>query len=62
MFWNKGYQVTDTAVSAVVTKLKGVAYTNFTNLTADLNHRVFDVADYVIPPQVNGFINNRRCS
>ncbi|XP_042555383.1 P2X purinoceptor 5 isoform X1 [Dipodomys spectabilis] len=44
----KSYQDTDTSLqSAVVTKVKGVAYTN----TSELGERLWDVADYVIPPQ-----------
>ncbi|KAM5273496.1 P2X purinoceptor 5 [Ctenodactylus gundi] len=44
----KGYQDTDTSLqSAVVTKVKGVAYTN----TSELGERLWDVADYVIPSQ-----------
>ncbi|KAK2110528.1 P2X purinoceptor 5 [Saguinus oedipus] len=44
----KGYQDTDTSLqSAVITKVKGVAFTN----TSDLGERLWDVADYVIPPQ-----------
>uniref|UniRef100_A0A8C2VMH6 P2X purinoceptor n=1 Tax=Chinchilla lanigera TaxID=34839 RepID=A0A8C2VMH6_CHILA len=44
----KGYQDMDTSLqSAVVTKVKGVAYTN----TSELGERLWDVADYVIPPQ-----------
>ncbi|XP_012374456.1 P2X purinoceptor 5 isoform X2 [Dasypus novemcinctus] len=44
----KGYQDTDTSVqSAVITKVKGVAFTN----TSELGERLWDVADYVIPPQ-----------
>ncbi|XP_061608125.1 P2X purinoceptor 1 isoform X3 [Phyllopteryx taeniolatus] len=44
--YEKGYQSTDTAVSSVFTKMKGVGY-------ADVNgeQRVWDVADYVFPPQ-----------
>ncbi|KAM4620859.1 P2X purinoceptor 1 isoform 2-T2 [Polymixia lowei] len=44
--YEKGYQSTDTAVSSVFTKMKGVGYTN-----VDGNERVWDVADYVFPPQ-----------
>lgn len=45
----KSYQDTDTSLqSAVVTKVKGVAYTN----TSALGERLWDVADYVIPSQV----------
>ncbi|XP_029469388.1 P2X purinoceptor 5, partial [Rhinatrema bivittatum] len=44
----KGYQETDTSIqSSVITKLKGVAFTK----TSELGKRLWDVADYVIPPQ-----------
>uniref|UniRef100_A0A2K6EN21 P2X purinoceptor n=1 Tax=Propithecus coquereli TaxID=379532 RepID=A0A2K6EN21_PROCO len=44
----KGYQDVDTSLqSAVVTKVKGVAFTN----TSALGARLWDVADYVIPSQ-----------
>ncbi|KAG8450403.1 hypothetical protein GDO86_002891, partial [Hymenochirus boettgeri] len=44
----KGYQEVDTSVqSSVITKLKGVAFTN----TSELGERLWDVVDYVIPPQ-----------
>ncbi|XP_020825903.2 P2X purinoceptor 4 isoform X3 [Phascolarctos cinereus] len=45
--WEKGYQETDSVVSSITTKVKGVALTN----TSELGLRVWDVADYVIPPQ-----------
>ncbi|XP_072302779.1 P2X purinoceptor 1 isoform X2 [Eucyclogobius newberryi] len=44
--YEKGYQSTDTAVSSVFTKMKGVGYTN-----EDGVEKVWDVADYVFPPQ-----------
>lgn len=45
----KGYQDVDTSLqTAVVTKVKGVAYTN----TSELGVRLWDATDYVIPPQV----------
>ncbi|XP_008297485.1 P2X purinoceptor 1 isoform X4 [Stegastes partitus] len=44
--YEKGYQSTDTAVSSVFTKMKGVGYTNVSG-----SERVWDVADYVFPPQ-----------
>ncbi|KAM6983652.1 P2X purinoceptor 1 isoform 2-T2 [Tautogolabrus adspersus] len=44
--YEKGYQSTDTAVSSVYTKMKGVGYTNESG-----KERVWDVADYVFPPQ-----------
>ncbi|XP_040857312.1 P2X purinoceptor 5 isoform X2 [Ochotona curzoniae] len=44
----KGYQDVDTSLqTAVVTKVKGVAYTN----TSELGVRLWDATDYVIPPQ-----------
>lgn len=46
--WEKGYQETDSVVSSVTTKAKGVAVTN----TSELGFRIWDVADYVIPAQV----------
>ncbi|CAO2629553.1 P2X purinoceptor 4 [Lemmus lemmus] len=45
--WEKGYQETDSVVSSVTTKAKGVAVTN----TSELGFRIWDVADYVIPAQ-----------
>ncbi|XP_016157816.1 PREDICTED: P2X purinoceptor 4 isoform X3 [Ficedula albicollis] len=45
--WEKGYQETDAVVSSVTTKVKGVTLTN----TSLLGARIWDVADYVIPPQ-----------
>uniref|UniRef100_A0A8C2H350 P2X purinoceptor n=1 Tax=Cyprinus carpio TaxID=7962 RepID=A0A8C2H350_CYPCA len=46
----KGYQDTDTVLSSVTTKVKGIALTN----TTELGERVWDVADYIIPPQEDG--------
>ncbi|XP_027646878.2 P2X purinoceptor 5 isoform X2 [Falco peregrinus] len=52
----KGYQDTDTSLqSSVITKLKGVAFTN----TSELGERLWDVADYVIPPQVPAHAHSR---
>ncbi|XP_033123168.1 P2X purinoceptor 4-like isoform X2 [Anneissia japonica] len=55
----KGYQETDEVISAVTTKLKGVAYTNITN-HPNLNiedvtpyNRIWDPVDYVIPPMMD---------
>ncbi|XP_014450263.1 P2X purinoceptor 4 isoform X2 [Alligator mississippiensis] len=45
--WEKGYQEIDSVVSSVTIKVKGVTVTN----TSTLGPRVWDVADYVIPPQ-----------
>ncbi|XP_020820340.1 P2X purinoceptor 5 isoform X1 [Phascolarctos cinereus] len=44
----KGYQEVNTSIqSSVITKVKGVAFTN----TSELKERLWDVADYVIPSQ-----------
>ncbi|KAL4835253.1 hypothetical protein H8958_018104 [Nasalis larvatus] len=55
----KGYQDIDTSLqSAVITKVKGVAFTN----TSDLGERIWDVADYVIPAQTAaGACRERPC-
>ncbi|CAB1316858.1 unnamed protein product [Coregonus sp. 'balchen'] len=42
----KGYQSSDTAVGSVLTKMKGVGYTNVAG-----EERIWDVADYVFPVQ-----------
>lgn len=49
--YEKGYQSTDTAVSSVFTKMKGVGYTNVSG-----EERVWDVADYVFPSQVGDWL------
>ncbi|EGD83495.1 P2X purinoceptor [Salpingoeca rosetta] len=57
IIWQKGYQAADQAVSTVYSKVKGVAVTcNDLNVTSirncsDSDIRVWDTADYVIPPQ-----------
>ena len=57
MYWKGGYQDKDEAVSATTTKLKGIALTNGSQLNITVHggidgNRVWDVADYVVPPQV----------
>jgi hypothetical protein len=49
--WKKGYQEFDDVQSAVTTKLKGVVYVNHTEYP-DITTSVWDVAEYVVPPQV----------
>lgn len=44
----KAYQETDSVVSSVTTKVKGFAFTN----TSNMEPHFWDVAEYVIPPQV----------
>ncbi|KAJ8343048.1 hypothetical protein SKAU_G00329760 [Synaphobranchus kaupii] len=44
--YEKGYQISDTAISSVFTKMKGVGYTEVNGV-----ERVWDVSDYVFPDQ-----------
>uniref|UniRef100_A0A1I8G2Z9 ATP receptor n=1 Tax=Macrostomum lignano TaxID=282301 RepID=A0A1I8G2Z9_9PLAT len=52
MLREKGYQSFDTVVSGVTTKLKGLEYTNYTNIPS-IGDRIWDVADWAVPPQMN---------
>lgn len=55
--FNKGYQEFDDVVSGTTTKLKGIAQTNYTALNISgpggIDYRIWDVADYVVPPQAS---------
>ncbi|KTG06569.1 hypothetical protein cypCar_00007530 [Cyprinus carpio] len=44
--YEKGYQVVDTAIGSIFTKMKGVSFTNISK-----KERIWDVADYVFPEQ-----------
>ncbi|XP_062273064.1 P2X purinoceptor 4b [Scomber scombrus] len=44
---SKGYQDTDSVISTLTTKVKGLAFTN----VSDMEPRFWDVADFVMPPQ-----------
>ncbi|XP_030621123.1 P2X purinoceptor 4b [Chanos chanos] len=46
-WYQRGYQDSDSVISSVTTKVKGTAVTN----TSVLGVHVWDVAEYVIPPQ-----------
>lgn len=48
--YEKGYQIVDVAMGSILTKMKGLA---FTNISGD--ERIWDVADYVFPEQVGYF-------
>ncbi|XP_046564647.1 P2X purinoceptor 4-like isoform X2 [Haliotis rubra] len=50
--YKKGYQDFEDVQSAVTTKVKGVAFTNLTD-NPGIGTRVWDVADYIVPPQEN---------
>ena len=65
MYWKGGYQDKDQAVSATTTKLKGIALTNGTELNITVHggidgNRIWDVADYVMPPQVSSPVEYTR--
>jgi len=58
IWYEKGYQEFDKVVSATMTKVKGIAVTNYTDLNITVaggvnGTRIWDVADYVVPPQVD---------
>ncbi|XP_069135019.1 P2X purinoceptor 4-like isoform X2 [Argopecten irradians] len=52
IIFKKGYQKFDTIQSAVTTKVKGVAFLNGSEVP-NLEDSLWDVADYVVPPQEN---------
>ncbi|KAK7476714.1 hypothetical protein BaRGS_00032051, partial [Batillaria attramentaria] len=52
-WWEKGSLEFDYPESATTTKLRGVVFTNFSDVYG-LNGRIWDAADYVIPPLENG--------
>uniref|UniRef100_A0A4W3HDP7 P2X purinoceptor n=1 Tax=Callorhinchus milii TaxID=7868 RepID=A0A4W3HDP7_CALMI len=54
LIWRKGYQDFDSIVSSVIIKVKGVAFVN----SSGFGERLWDSADYIIPPEVNNIINN----
>ncbi|XP_055331003.1 P2X purinoceptor 4-like isoform X2 [Paramacrobiotus metropolitanus] len=55
MVYKKGYQEFDNVESTVTSKVKGVVMTNNSMLNSTGNDvRVWDTADYVVPPQENG--------
>lgn len=63
LVYKKGYQEFSDVESSATTKVKGIVYTNFSDdefdpriLDRDLYRRVWDVADYVIPPSENGAV------
>jgi len=58
IWYKRGYQEFGKVVSATMTKVKGVAVTNCSELNITVpgtvnGTRIWDVADYVVPPQVN---------
>lgn len=56
MILPKKYQVFENVESAVHTQVKGVLYTNYSRQhIRGISNRVWDVADYVIPPQVSSY-------
>lgn len=61
IIYQKGYQEFSDVESSVTTKVKGVVFTNFSDdyfnpaiLHPEWYRRIWDVADYVVPPSENG--------
>ncbi|GAB1607947.1 P2X purinoceptor 4-like [Argonauta hians] len=52
--YKKGYQEFDQVVGSISTKVKGISLANYTVM--DNKPGVWDVADYVVPPQENGAV------
>lgn len=55
MVFEKGYQEHDLAKCTVTTKVRGVGHTNAKNIY-EKGIRVWDVADFVIPPLENNAV------
>lgn len=56
MVYKKGYQQFSPVESAIVTKVKGVASTDFqspNSLTPDMYHRIWDTSDLIVPASEN---------
>jgi len=52
IIYEKGYQKKEDVVSSVSIKVQGVDYTDGKGNFMNAGDRVWDTADYVIPPQV----------
>ncbi|CAH8627445.1 unnamed protein product [Dicrocoelium dendriticum] len=52
MIYEKAYQVNESAKSAVTTKIKGIAFTNYSHIPG-INVRSWDVQDFITPPIEN---------
>nr|CAH0108652.1 unnamed protein product [Daphnia galeata] len=53
MVYKKGYQEFANVESAVVTKVKGVAFTNTNPNIPDIYKRIWDTSDLIVPPSEN---------
>ena len=53
MVHKKGYQEFAYVESAVVTKVKGVAFTNTNPNIPDIYKRIWDTSDLIVPPSEN---------
>ena len=53
IIYEKGYQRKEDVVSSVTIKVQGIDYTNGRGNFENVGDRVWDTADYVIPPQVS---------
>ncbi|XP_064633539.1 P2X purinoceptor 4-like isoform X2 [Lineus longissimus] len=50
IIYRQGYQSTGNLISSATAKIKGVAFTNATDIP-DIGARIWDNVDYVVPPQ-----------
>lgn len=55
--YKHGYQSEDTAISGIITKVKGVSFVNNSNLTEDYQG-VWDIQSLVVPPMVRNLMSN----
>lgn len=53
MVYKKGYQEFENVEIAVVTKVKGVAFTNTNPNIPDIYKRIWDTSDLIVPPSEN---------
>lgn len=53
MVYKKGYQEFCSVESAVVTKVKGVAFTNTQRNVPEIYKRIWDTSDLIVPPSEN---------
>ena len=53
MVYKKGYQEFGKVESAIVTKVKGVAYTNISKNIPEIYKRIWDTSDLIVPPSEN---------
>ena len=53
LWYKRGYQDSYDLSSSVIVKVKGIGLSN----RSDVHRKVWDIADTVVPPQVNWFFD-----